>query len=98
MRTTHPSDHFAGPLLFAATVVLPIVFGTGAPAGPAQVDDLPARATLSAQLLGTAEARLETCRRHHEAALIDGAQCAGRVAAAQTALAIPSTATPEGQP
>ena len=89
---------FAALILPMAISVLSVYLpSVSVGAGPAQQPppyDLPAAATLTRQLLGTAEARLATCQAAHEAAYAAAWECAGRVAAAQTALAMPPTPTP----
>lgn len=65
-------------------VAITVAGGDGVQQQPA---DLPAAATLSAQLLGTAEARLGTCRDHHEACLIALQAAAAKLYAVQTAVA-----------
>lgn len=52
-----------------------------------QPGDLPAAATLSAQLLGTSEARLGTCRDHHEACLVALQTAAAKLYMVQTVVA-----------
>ena len=71
-----------------AVILLPValVFAGGEGAQQ-QPGDLPAAATLSAQLLGTAEARLGSCRDHHEACLIALQTAAAKLYMVQTVVA-----------
>lgn len=74
--------------LALAVLFLPMAItvagGDGAQQQPA---DLPAAATLSAQLLGTSEARLGTCRDHHEACLVALQTAAAKLYMVQTVVA-----------
>lgn len=79
----------------AAILLSSVYVSVNAPPAPAQQQpgDLPGTATTAALILGTAQARLATCQAQNEAAYNAAWECAGRVAAAQTALAPVPTVT-----
>lgn len=71
--------------LALAAIVLPIVFVS--PAAQQPPDDLPAAATRMAAMYATADARLSTCRGHHDTCLVSLQTAAAKLYAVQTAVA-----------
>ncbi len=71
--------------LALAAIVLPILFAR--PAAQQPPDDLPAAATRMAIAYATADARLSTCRGHHDTCLVSLQTAAAKLYAVQTAVA-----------
>lgn len=94
MNTLHVPRvrHRRGLAFGAAALILPVLYLNAAAGGDGDIvqqqpADLPAAATLSAQLLGTSEARLGSCRGHHEACLVALQTAAAKLYMVQTIVA-----------